>query len=61
MEVKCLRAAMNSLSGVQAGLFSNRKLSFVTWTGSEPSRPMIQMLSPQPRSVVKAMNRPSGL
>jgi hypothetical protein len=58
--VKCFRATMYSESGVQAGPFRRRKLSFVTACGFEPSRSMTQMLSPPERSLVKAIQRPSG-
>ncbi len=51
---------MNCESGVHAGLFGSRKLSFVTCCGFFPSRPMIQMLSPPDRSDVNAIHFPSG-
>ncbi len=59
--MQCLRATMYWPSGDQAGLLSRRNDSLVTAWGFEPSRFMIQMLSPPPWSLVKAMVLPSGL
>ena len=58
--MKCLRATMNSPSGDQSGEFSRRKLSSDTCVGFDPSRFMIQILSPPSRSEVKAIFVPSG-
>ena len=58
--VKCFLAAMNRPSGLHEGWLRSRKSSFETWRLSEPSAFMIQILSPPPRSEVKAMRRPSG-
>jgi hypothetical protein len=58
--VKCFLAAMKRPSLLQVGWLSRRKSSLVTWRLSLPSAFMIQILSPPPRSEVKAMRRPSG-
>ena len=58
--VKCFLATMYWPSGLQLGWFIRRKLSWVSWRLSLPSRFMIQMLSPPPRSEVKAIRLPSG-
>ncbi|WP_235562796.1 hypothetical protein [Brevundimonas sp. Root1423] len=55
-----MRPTTNWPSGVHSGWFTSRKVSFDTCVGLEPSASMIQMLSPPPRSEVKAMWRPSG-
>lgn len=46
--------------GDQLGWFSRRKSSFVTCRLSLPSAFITQILSPPPRSEVKAMRLPSG-
>ncbi len=51
---------MNWPSGDQSGWFNRRKSSSLTWVGFDPSRFITQMLSPPPRSEVKAIWRPSG-
>jgi hypothetical protein len=51
---------MNRPSGLQVAWLSSRKSSLVSWRLSEPSAFMIQILSPPPRSDVKAIRRPSG-
>ena len=58
--VKCFRAARYSPSADHVALFSRRKLSLVTCRLSDPSAFMIQILSPPPRSDVKAIFDPSG-
>ena len=46
---------------MNTGLFSRRKLSFVTCRRSVPSAFITHRLSPPPASDVKAMCLPSGL
>ena len=58
--VKCFLATRNRPSGLQLGWLRRRNFSVVTCRLSEPSRFMIQMLSPPPRSDVNAIRRPSG-
>ena len=53
-------ATMNRPSRLQLGWLSRRKSSVVTCRLSDPSQFIIQMLSPPPRSDVKAIRRPSG-
>ena len=63
-EVKCLRPTMYSPSGDHAGALSRRKSSLVIGLASPVARPSAkgrtQMLSPPPRSLVKASHLPSG-
>src|SRR5574337_1244883 len=61
VEVKCLRAMMYCPSADHVGLFSRRKFSFVTSLAFVPSAFIIQILSPPPASLVKAIFFPSGL
>jgi len=51
---------MKRPSGVQVGLLSSRKSSLVTAFASPPVAGTTQMLSPPPRSDVKATHLPSG-
>ncbi len=58
--VKCFRAAIYWPSGDQVGPFSSSKFSRVIWRRFWPLASITQMLSPPPRSEVKAICRPSG-
>ena len=58
--MKCLRAAIYWPSGLQVGAFSSRNVSRVIARAPEPSAFITQILSPPPRSEVKAISRPSG-
>jgi hypothetical protein len=55
-----LAATRYSESGDQFGSLVRRKVSLVTCCGFEPSRFMIQRLSPPARSLVKAIHFPFG-
>ena len=58
---KWRRTKMYWLSGDQAGLLTNQRFSLLTWRAPLPSRAITQMFHSPSRSLVNAIDLPSGL